>query len=500
MRKGSCKKRKLNNNGMTLIEILIAMVILTVVLVPMMYSFVRVAFFNIRGRDLQQATVMAQTVMENCKAYPMDDIDTMVTQHNFYSGGGSPDGTYYANKPLPSAAPNTPTEYFMTNIESENKKYDIYLKLTPYMNADGSAAYVNSIMSVENMNPTLDAIFIEGSTLDANSKTLSQVGKDAYSDNDPTTTNDVISLISAGIQEHYKNEVGEEFFNEQMADSSVDFYKESVIESSFYGGDTSNPNHGNLTVRRQMVLNMIKDATTGVETAQLMCTYYFELKDNKYTYTAKADASDTTGTTYEWDGWGMAGSAIDADGDGTREVTEYTSFMVYDNSATNDATNHPTKLEKAYLFYYPIYNNATYNVPPTLTGADGDIFIVNNALGREVDVYLLKQKNPAIANENHLSTAETTYGANVSATVASNQVNLYHNLNVNIAGIVNSVGTSTINFATPSTVSTDYIEKDDKKLMYNIEVQIYKAGSYDATNKAMTGTPVLTLNGTKVDW
>ena len=69
MKKMWLKMRKVNNRGMSLIEILIAMTLLSVAIVPWMYCFVNIARFSAKGRALQHTSVMAQTVMENCKAY-----------------------------------------------------------------------------------------------------------------------------------------------------------------------------------------------------------------------------------------------------------------------------------------------------------------------------------------------------------------------------------------------------------------------------------------------
>lgn len=68
------KDRKLNNTGMSLVEIIVAMCILTIVTVSVLSIFVYSIRLNARSRTRQQTTAAAQTVMENFKAYPVREL------------------------------------------------------------------------------------------------------------------------------------------------------------------------------------------------------------------------------------------------------------------------------------------------------------------------------------------------------------------------------------------------------------------------------------------
>ena len=68
------KDRKLNNTGMSLVEIIVAMCILTIVTVSVLSIFVYSIRLNARSRPRQQTTAAAQTVMENFKAYPVREL------------------------------------------------------------------------------------------------------------------------------------------------------------------------------------------------------------------------------------------------------------------------------------------------------------------------------------------------------------------------------------------------------------------------------------------
>ena len=63
------RRKKINNMGMSLVEIIVAMAVLMIVTVPILYTFVYSAHFNARAKLRQQTIAAAQTVMENLKAY-----------------------------------------------------------------------------------------------------------------------------------------------------------------------------------------------------------------------------------------------------------------------------------------------------------------------------------------------------------------------------------------------------------------------------------------------
>lgn len=65
MKKNKIQKlNKLNNKGVTLVEIIVAMAILAVVVVPFVHSFVTAARTNSKARDTLYATTIAEDIME----------------------------------------------------------------------------------------------------------------------------------------------------------------------------------------------------------------------------------------------------------------------------------------------------------------------------------------------------------------------------------------------------------------------------------------------------
>lgn len=68
-------RRQLNKNaGFSLVELLIAVVILAIIVIPLMNLFVSSNRINIKSRKTLRATTAAQDIMEGLKAYDMEEI------------------------------------------------------------------------------------------------------------------------------------------------------------------------------------------------------------------------------------------------------------------------------------------------------------------------------------------------------------------------------------------------------------------------------------------
>lgn len=74
-RKRKQTSRKLNNRGMTLVEVLVAMLMLSVVSLVFLRAFSQTTFYNKNAREKQYALTVAQSMMEGTKAYGMDALD-----------------------------------------------------------------------------------------------------------------------------------------------------------------------------------------------------------------------------------------------------------------------------------------------------------------------------------------------------------------------------------------------------------------------------------------
>ena len=73
------EKRQLNNDGFSLIELLIAIVILSIIVVPLLHSFVTSARTNAKSRNTMHATAIAEDVMEQFEAHTLEEMADIYT-------------------------------------------------------------------------------------------------------------------------------------------------------------------------------------------------------------------------------------------------------------------------------------------------------------------------------------------------------------------------------------------------------------------------------------
>lgn len=144
------RRLKGDNKGFSLIEVLIAVVILAIVVTPFLRSFVTAATTNSKAKSIHKATVLAQSVMEGFKAEELEEISAQFDnpEEGFYvvpsgligEGAGveslvgelhyadQPDGVFY---------------YYLQEVQEDSTKYDVLVKL------DATAYQAGNANSVE---------------------------------------------------------------------------------------------------------------------------------------------------------------------------------------------------------------------------------------------------------------------------------------------------------------------------------------------------------------
>ena len=74
MRKEERICRQNNNSGFSLVELLIAVTILAIIVIPLMHLFVTSTKINVKSRETLRSTTIAQDIMEGCKAYDVPEL------------------------------------------------------------------------------------------------------------------------------------------------------------------------------------------------------------------------------------------------------------------------------------------------------------------------------------------------------------------------------------------------------------------------------------------
>lgn len=457
--------RKLNDAGMSLVEVVISMAILSVVILGVLHSFVYSANYNARSRMRQQTTAAAQTVMENFKAYSVQEIydkfaayDPEVSGSGFVLNDGV--GTAYTGQP------GQDMTFTISGMQYQNETYDVEVRLSGH----ASQAADVDILSYSTPTQEHSAVFVGYAGMDADALTAimglvaqewtdkenAALAGDATSDPDATPVPTTVS--------HSSNEV----------DSSK-------IEIT----------------KREIKVNVSE--VSGNNVATVSCVYSFEV--NGYSYNkdiyGNTDTFDLSGE-YELD---LSGSTEDG------------------HSLSQEIFNQHTELETLTLYYYPAYRYVPGSGDPSAPVKVGEDHIyINNSASERIQCYIYKQKNMAVS-DSRLSTSESVYEINLhlnNAYVYDDNLNtLFGN---DMGSIVDSkihvegsdpqdkryhgIGYAAVNTSYPTnsdyspaipaseSISTGESISESVRMMYDIEIDICESGSATVLN---------TLKGTIIE-
>lgn len=454
-------RKKVNNAGMTLIEILVAMTLLVVAIIPLSGGFIYSAMNSAKAKHMQQTAVLANTMIENCKAYNVDVIKEMVLDGSFMPNATDSvqDTSFTAGSYLYYFDDVVVYSDATTGYES-SQVYDLSMKIEPIGNP-------KKIMDYSNMNQYSDAVFIVNET---------PVDGDTFTakDCDAKAEEYGLGLIASKVNTTIDTTPG--WSHAYFTYSDIDTSMES-------GGDNAGKK---LELTRTIYIDAKKDDVTGEETVVVKYIYaynftggIFKFKDSVTNEIRSVDVSSLLDKEYE--------------------------FPIYDNTALGDGT-----LENVYLFYYPSYNTTGIEF------AQDEIVIGNTNFADGYDVYIMKQPREDITNVSELNTKETTYAPKVTVD-GIYDTDVYHNLSVNLGGggTTGTVDTGLhvilkdYNYNNPEPSDPAYdpdyqslINEEYKKMMFTVEVAVYPKDAYEEVGgvMGMSEDALCTLDGTFLNW
>ena len=143
MMRDTGKRRQLNNQGMTLVEVLVAMIIISVIGVAFLQSFSYAVKTNRLAKQKQEALSIAQTMMEAAKAYSVEEMDAGLSGLVFSSG------TYSVN---------ASGDYEVADVNGTD--YDVKMKLTAGT-AGASGIAVHDMEQLQNPSWETDGRFVQ---------------------------------------------------------------------------------------------------------------------------------------------------------------------------------------------------------------------------------------------------------------------------------------------------------------------------------------------------
>ena len=133
--------QQLNSNaGFSLVELLIAVIILAIIVVPMLHGFITSARMNGKARVAQRATTVAQYIMEGLKAYDIVELkeqfgDPMngfyVIESKLIKGSIEEDKDREQNDPAYRGDPESPGIYYFTleGVQIQGSEFDALIRI-----------------------------------------------------------------------------------------------------------------------------------------------------------------------------------------------------------------------------------------------------------------------------------------------------------------------------------------------------------------------------------
>lgn len=139
------KKQGQQNKGFTLLEVLVAITILSIIVVPLLQAFVTSAGVNAKARREMNATSVAENVIEELKASTFDEVmKEFETEGTEASWGGKVRGMSQTTVEK-NGVDVTSYNFFTTDIPMNNTTYDVAVHLTADANGTKNLANVNSM-------------------------------------------------------------------------------------------------------------------------------------------------------------------------------------------------------------------------------------------------------------------------------------------------------------------------------------------------------------------
>jgi type II secretory pathway pseudopilin PulG len=450
------KKIYKDNKGMSIVEVIIAITILSVVIVPVFQALTTAMVYNSKARVRQNLTLTAESIMETFKGYSLDNLKTMFGDPLAEKVAGVTDGSYGYEPTTYIVGGEEKTgayKFTITGFKQNNRQYNAEISVVP----NGT----QEIYEVRDVSTTTNAVFQGDRNYD---KDLKNKIFDSYKGNANSEVDDFYSMFEA----INSNEGG-------YKDSPSYTYKGLKI----YPGNE--PNGTDITtesLKSDNVKNYIKiyDRTTTVEingtTATVSIEYHYKIEN--YPYVVMLDKKTDTGSESDEssDKIDLTPDLSSFEGESTYdEVSETVSYpdsgyLTYTVSVRNEEIyNNATNLERLYMYYYPLYEKEDGTLIK-------DIINIKNNANINFNAYLIKQVASDLSNAT-IELGEKDYSPEILLSGTGN-VYLYHNLNINVATGSKKVGEyimpASFKGGGDYTASSEFVKKE--VLSYIVTVKI----------------------------
>ena len=359
------KHTKASNAGFSLVELLIAVVILAIIAIPMLHMFVTSTKVNVKSRQMLRATTVAQDIMEGLKAYTLEEV-----RAQFAPPEGANENTYYypsngfyvLNTNLIQGGVREITElgpdstgkeiyYFgIENLKMQGGEYDAFIRL------DASTYGVDSKEGADNLGSTPSAGAHDNEFNGAFFAEVTGVSETSGGSSETDSSFHEDKNLNKAVLKDVKNQIEAEYAADPTL--GVGALPENWDEVKLVNvGDPDASN--NIVIKKRTIHVLFKDeGTKDVEgNPQCVATITFTY-DCEYTYNGRTSLKTSHGHDAE------AGGAVN----GIRRTFSSGNF---------------------YLFYYPTYASAEVDNIEFEIESPSDVFDDEHPLLK--NIVLMKQ-------------------------------------------------------------------------------------------------------------
>lgn len=453
------KKSKLNNRGMTLVEVIVAVAILSIAILPLMYSFVYSTRFNMEAREKQRATSAAEAIIEKFKGNSLGEIKNEFTSATPVFTVGS--NAYTTGTTEYKVAPLTgETRFLIKNMSYEanpgagSKLYDAVVKVETHPGA--SDKYSSEVYPFKYDNKFNDAVYkgVDTDDYEAYDHALQevQIKYGMLTDKDPSAVFDPTKM----------------------------------------------------EVRRKLMLTVGGSKATGYKVvANLVYTYkvpsstYPKVGGGTGTFTV---LEDTLVPDLSLRGY-------------TATTDPVPGYLIYDG--TDSSMVGKATLDRLFIYYFPLYKADGRNkiIEDEISISDISTRSADETIEKKLEVYVYKQRRKTISDaELQLQESSAT---NIPAKVIAKNgsLRLFHNLDKSVYDYTSSSPFTISNIILDHTnrpaeangyfVSGSMDKEGVIDVLSDVTVQIYDQGGVDmSANGAASGARLIaeiksTINGKK---
>lgn len=457
---------KLNNKGMTLVELIVSVTVLVLVSAFILSAFVTAMKMSAKSRNLHRATTVAQNVMEGINLKSAEELAYQFNYPIIKDSSGTQIANFgaYPTKTLQYAVDKSVGELYVETDGSGNVTYNKvnaislsqyeYLKEDPLNNASAIAAAGSAYMA----NLSAGKYDFLADTEGKYCYYIRNLESDGAYYNARITL-DASAYRSTGSSSLNSN--SEQLISVPTIDSTYDavevmgsdYDDKAIVRLEQLSGKTVDKEH----LRRTIKIT-VSDA--------LMGTGSYRTKiDVEYIY-----ACDLNGD----------GIGDDLDGDGLTKDDEFVMKVAspFDNTGAEDEQ----QLRNLYLYYYPLYDYSGLGV--------NDYITIDNSNNKDFEVYIIKQESGSLT-QTQLRDKESHYEVSFNVvettnnSVGNSHITLHTNWDENLYAIYASGFVPAVNQASynrngvwvnkDTFQTTDLKNKQTKDRIYDVTVEIFSS-------------------------